>query len=115
MASVIKGLTTLVFGCDTVSTVILQSTQTSTSGDVAYIRDEDGDYTAMALYGAGKRECSGEYMYKGADIVTALFTAITLTNAVGTGGLYVYQYGRTATNTGFLRGNFRAAGIEGVS
>lgn len=115
MAAVIKGLTTLVFGCDTVSTVIMQSTQSDTSGEVAYVRDEDGDYQAMALFGAGRREVSGSYIYKGADIVTALFTAITLTNAVGTGGLYVYQYGRSSTNTGFVQGNFRAAGIEGVS
>lgn len=115
MASVIKGLTTLVFGCDTVTTVIMQSTDSETSGDVAYVQDEDGDYKAFALFGSGKREVSGEYIYSGADIVTALFTAITLTNAVGSGGLYVYSYSRKASNTGFLRGTYRAAGIDGIS
>ncbi len=115
MAATIKGITTLVFGCDTVSTVIMQSVDSETSGEVTYVQDEDSDFVGFALHAFGKREASGEYVYKGADCVTALGVAITLTNAVGSGGLYVYTYGRKATNNGFLRGTFKAAGVEGVS
>lgn len=115
MAATIKGITTLVFGCDSVSTVIMQSTDTETSGEITYVQDEDADYVAFAIHSLGKREASGEYVYKGADIVTALGVAITLTNAVGSGGLYVYSYGRKATNNGFLRGTFKAGGVDGIS
>ena len=83
MAATIKGITTLVFGCDTVSTVIMQSVDSETSGEVTYVQDEDSDFVGFALHAFGKREASGEYVYKGADCVTALGVAITLTNAVG--------------------------------
>jgi len=116
MAATIKGVTTLVFGCDSITAVIMQSLDGDTSGEVTYAQDEDGDYVAFALHSFGKREASGEYLYKGADIVTALGSSITLSNAVpGTGGLYVYTYGRKQTNVGFTRGSFKAAGVEGIT
>lgn len=115
MAATIKGVTTLVFGCDVVSAVIMQSVDSETTAEIAYAQDEDGKYVAFAIPEGGKVEASGEYLFKGSDIVSALGASITLTNAVGGGGLYVYSYGRKATNTGFVRGTFKAGGIDGVS
>lgn len=115
MAAIIKGLTTLVFGCDVVAAVINQSIDGDTSGDVTWGQDEDGDYVSLCLHSFGKREASGEYLFKGADIVTALGVTVTLANVPGTGVLYVYTYGRKQSNNGFVRGTFKAAGIEGIT
>ena len=115
MPASIKGITTLVFGCDVVSAVIMQTTDSDVSGEVSYVQDEDADFVAFALHSSGKREATGEYVYKGDDIVTAIFDAVTLSNAVGSGALFVYTYGRKQTNTGFMRGTFKAAGVEGIT
>lgn len=117
MAATIKGVTTLIFGCDTVTTVIMQSVDGENAGEITYVQDEDGDHAAFAIHSLGRREVSGEYMYKNADVATALGLALsTLTNACpGTGSLYVYSLGRKESNTGFMRGTFKAGGVDGIT
>jgi len=116
MAATIKGITTLVFGCDSnITTVIMQSEDATTSGEITYVNDEDGDYVAYAIHSLGKNDVSGEYIYKGADATTALGLAITLTNATFGGLLYVYELGRKLSNNGFMRGTFKAGGVTTVT
>lgn len=115
MAASIKGVTTLVFGVDAVTAVIMQSFDSEANGNVEYVVDEDGDTAGFALYGGDRVEMTGRYVYKGADIVTALFSSITLASAVGSGTIYVYSYGRQATNTGFVTGTFKAVRVTGIT
>jgi hypothetical protein len=115
MAATIKGVTTLVFGCDSITTIINQSIDSTQSGEITYVNDEDGDYVAYAVHGLGKVDISGEYMYKGADIVTALGIAVTLTVGSFGGLALVYELGRKQSNTGFVRGTFKAGGVTTVT
>lgn len=116
MAATIKGITSLSFGCDTISTVVMQSSDASISRDIVYAQKEDGDYAAFAIIGAGKCEASGEYLHKGSDISSLATLLSTLSSTpTGSGGLYIYELSVKTTNNGFKRGSFKAGGVEGVS
>lgn len=116
MAATIKGVTSLIFGCDSITTVIMQSTDSEISTEIVYAADEDGKYVALAIPEGGKIEVSGEYLYKGADIVSAMATSVSLTNGSDdAGAVFVYSYGRKATNNGFMTGSFKAGGVVGVT
>ena len=115
MAATVKGITTLVFGTDTVSGVIMQDLDSELTGQVTEVTDEQDSVVAFALHHIERADVSGTYVYKGSDIVTSLGTALTLTNAVGSGGTYVYTYGRKQTHNGFMTGSFKAIRVQGIS
>ena len=114
MAASIKGLTTLVFGADSVTTVIMQNIDVTTTGEYVAARDEDGDTVALAFYGSNTSEVSGEYIYKGAAIGT-IAAAVAGITVPGTGSVFLISYGTRKTNTGFMTGNFRAVSVDGIT
>jgi hypothetical protein len=114
MSATIKGSTVMVFGCDTVTSVTMQTTDSSGTGEVTEVTDEQNSVIAFAMSHGERVDVSGTYIYKGADITT-LATAITLANAYGSGGIYVYSMGRKAGHNAFLTGDFKAIRVSGIS
>ena len=104
----------MVFGCETVSAVIMQSSDVNITRNIVYAEDEQGANVAFAITTGGKCEASGEYYYRGSDIA-AFIATVTVASPTGVGGLYVYELSRKTTNNGFQRGSFKAGGVEGVS
>lgn len=115
MAAIVKGNTTMQFGVSTHTAVIMQSLDWTVSNEVAEARDEDGDVTAIAIYGGERLNGTCEYIYKGGDLGT-LGATITLTGINWTAGsLYLTEFGQKESNTGFKTGSAKVIGVKGIT
>lgn len=114
MSATLKGTAGLVFGVDIVSAVIMQDYTSDVTGKITEAVDEDDGVVGYALSHSNRADVSGNYLFKGADIAT-IGATITLANAVGSGGIYVYSYGRKQSKDGFTMGNFKAIRVDGIS
>jgi hypothetical protein len=116
MAASLKGTSGLVFGVTAVTGVIMQSFKMKIATDLAEARDEDGDRVAFAFYGGNRTDTDGNYLFKGAHIVSgAIATAISAITSLGGGDTYLLSYGVEERHDGFKMGDFTAVAASGIT
>ncbi len=112
MAATLYGDSDLVFGVPVVTGIYLQTSTARRMGKVSEAVDEQNTVVGIAISHGNVGEIDGTYLFRGADIATAIGDAITGLDDLGFTDVYVHEFGQKRVKDNFAEGDFKAIGVD---